>query len=87
VAFARLFLAAPYFAVLDESTSALDVDTELMLYHKLKSVCRTYVSVGHRPQLKEYHTHVLEYIGDGRWIKKQINEIKPNRLRESSLLD
>ena len=87
VAFLRLFLSSPYFAVLDEATSALDVDTERVLYTKLQSTCRSYVSVGHRKQLMEYHTHVLEYAGKGAWIKKRMLEREGPRSRQTSLLD
>lgn len=70
VAFLRLFLRSPYLAVLDEATSALDVQTESILYQKLRSKCSSYISVGHRLQLVEYHSHVLEYSRDGEWIKR-----------------
>ena len=41
------------------------------LYRALKDQgIRTYVSVGHRLQLLQYHTHVLEFTsgGTGQWI-------------------
>ena len=34
---------------------------------QLRSAVGAYVSVGHRTQLLEHHTHVLEYQGDGQW--------------------
>lgn len=82
MAFLRLFLASPHFAILDEATSALDVETERMLYTKLRSCCRSYLSVGHRQQLKEYHTHVLEFAGNGKWIKRSAKDSTERHSRE-----
>ncbi len=67
LAFGRLLLNAPRFAVLDEATSALDVKTEEHLYNLLKKRDLAVISVGHRPTLIEFHSSVLELIGDGRW--------------------
>eukprot|EP00210_Caulerpa_lentillifera_P005222 g4989.t1 len=74
VAFLRLFLRCPYLAILDEATSALDVKTESILYQKLASMCTCYISVGHRLQLVDYHSHVLEYSGKGEWVKRSRSE-------------
>ena len=90
VAFLRLFMADPHFAVLDEATSALDVETERYLYSKLRALCRSYISVGHRLQLIEYHTHILEYIGKGIWVKKRASELvekEVTKQRQNLLLD
>ena len=67
VAFARLLLTQPQYAVLDEATSALDVKNEEHLYHLLQAAELTYVSVGHRPSLVQYHQYVLELAGEGHW--------------------
>ena len=67
LAFGRLLLNAPRFAVLDEATSALDVKTEEYLYELLKKRDLTVVSVGHRPTLIDFHASVLELTGDGNW--------------------
>ena len=67
LAFARLLLNAPHMVVLDEATSALDVATERHLYELL---CRreiSFISVGHRPTLREFHDTVLELDGKGGW--------------------
>lgn len=67
LAFARLLLNAPHMVVLDEATSALDVVTERHLYDLL---CRreiSFISVGHRPTLREFHDTVLELDGKGGW--------------------
>ena len=67
LAFARLFLTKPQYAVLDEATSALDVQNEERLYRLLQAAELTYVSVGHRPSMLQYHQYVLELAGEGRW--------------------
>ncbi|WP_320666611.1 ABC transporter ATP-binding protein/permease [Prochlorococcus sp. MIT 1307] len=67
LAFGRLLLNAPRFAVLDEATSALDVKTEEHLYELLKKRDLAVISVGHRPTLIEFHSTVLELFGDGGW--------------------
>ena len=67
LAFGRLLLNSPRFAVLDEATSALDVATEKHLYNLLKKRDLAVISVGHRPTLIEFHENVLELVGDGKW--------------------
>ena len=67
LAFARLLLSRPRYAVLDEATSALDVTNEAQLYGQLHGSGTTYVSVGHRPSLLAYHDRVLELRGGGDW--------------------
>jgi putative ATP-binding cassette transporter len=65
--FARLLLNSPRFVVLDEATSALDVATEQALYGMLVALDMGFVSVGHRPTLRDYHDTVLELDGTGAW--------------------
>ncbi len=65
--FARLLLNSPRFVVLDEATSALDVVTEQALYGMLVGLDMGFVSVGHRPTLRDYHDIVLELDGTGAW--------------------
>jgi putative ATP-binding cassette transporter len=67
VAFARLLLLRPRYAVLDEATSALDLPSEDRLYRLVVEGGTTLVSVGHRPSLRRYHRAVLELPGDGTW--------------------
>ena len=51
LAFARLFINRPGFAVLDEATSALDRENEAKLYRKLQELNIHYISVGHRSSI------------------------------------
>lgn len=59
LAFARMLLSQPYLVLLDESTSALDEANEAHLYHKIKAVGITYISIGHRGTLYKYHNRIL----------------------------
>ncbi|MFM6357294.1 MAG: ATP-binding cassette domain-containing protein, partial [Planktothrix sp.] len=67
LAFARLLINKPRYAILDEATSALDLKNEELLYQKLDETETTYISVGHRISLLRYHQHVLELMGDQKW--------------------
>jgi ABC-type uncharacterized transport system fused permease/ATPase subunit len=60
LAFARLLVAQPTYAILDESTSALDATNEALLYQRLQATSITYISVGHRSSLKRYHQQILK---------------------------
>ena len=61
LAFARALLYKPRWLFMDESTSALDEETEEALYQVLaaKLPGTTLVSVGHRSTLLRYHQRVL----------------------------
>lgn len=63
----RLLRQKPTLAFLDEATSGVDTTTEEKLYCMLKTTCDCIVSIGHRRELLNYHTHVLECLGDGTW--------------------
>ncbi|HEX2013530.1 MAG TPA: ATP-binding cassette domain-containing protein [Roseateles sp.] len=67
LAFARALLACPDFLFLDESTSALDADTESHLYGLLleRLSATVLVSVAHRPALARFHTHGLSLAAEG----------------------
>jgi len=67
VAFARVLLAAPRFALLDEATSAMDVGNEHSLYQQLAVSGTTLISTGHRPTILKYHAQVLELGDDEGW--------------------
>jgi putative ATP-binding cassette transporter len=67
VAFARVLLVAPRYAILDEATSAMDIANEESLYEQLAATATTLISTGHRPSIKKYHAQVLELAGNGKW--------------------
>jgi len=69
--FARLLLNKPNYAILDEATSALDLGNEERLYQHLQAKGTTFLSVGHRSTLANYHQSVLELSQDKTWQLKQ----------------
>lgn len=68
--FARILLNRPDFAILDEATSALDLANEAKLYDHLRHIGTTFVSVGHRESLSDYHQNTLELGADRTWVLK-----------------
>lgn len=70
LAFARLLLTKPTYALLDEATSALSVLQEQTLYQQLANTHTTYISIGHRPSLLPYHQQVLTLHTDHSWTLK-----------------
>jgi putative ATP-binding cassette transporter len=67
LAFARLLLSKPRYAILDEATSALDLANEQRLYQMLRDTQTTFISVGHRTSLLRYHDYVLKLEPDTSW--------------------
>lgn len=65
LAFGRVLLHRPRLLILDESTSAMDVHAERQMYDLLKEWKLSYISVGHRPTLVEFHDIRLEVRGLG----------------------
>jgi len=71
LAFARLLLTEPRYALLDEATSALDEANEAKLYNELQKTGATYISVGHRSSLLPFHQQVLNLRGNGEWTSSR----------------
>ena len=67
IAFARLFFYKPFLAILDESTSCLSVHEEECFYIYLNRIGVTYLSIGHRETLRQYHKKCLFLKGDAEW--------------------
>ncbi|MFB2836376.1 ABC transporter ATP-binding protein/permease [Floridanema evergladense] len=67
LAFARLVVSRPRFTILDEATSALDLKNEGNLYEQLQQSQATFISVGHRESLFNYHSWVLELTDNSKW--------------------
>lgn len=74
VSFARILLNRPNYVILDEATSALDIENEKRLYHNLLASQTTFISVGHRPTLKQYHQWILELSETQEWTISMNNE-------------
>ena len=82
--FARLLLNKPKYAILDEATSALDLDNEERLYQHLQASGTTFLSVGHRSTLANYHQLVLES-QDKTWqVRQPLVLVKQQELLELS---
>ncbi|WP_332846288.1 ABC transporter ATP-binding protein/permease [Pseudomonas lactucae] len=67
IAFARVLINKPQYLFLDESTSAVDVLTEEVLYSLMSEIGATYISVGHRPSIIRFHNSMLELDQYGGW--------------------
>jgi ABC-type uncharacterized transport system fused permease/ATPase subunit len=59
IGFCRMFYHEPKFVVMDESTSALDIDLEKKCMEMCLLSNITMISVGHRPSLIQYHKQKL----------------------------
>ncbi|XWK89432.1 MAG: ATP-binding cassette domain-containing protein [Phormidium sp.] len=81
LAFARLLVNRPSFTILDEATSALDLKNEGNLYQQLEETKTTFISVGHRETLFDYHQWVLELLQDSTW---QLLTVEDYRLRKAT---
>lgn len=75
LAFARVLVSHPHFIILDEATSALDLKNEENLYRTLQEIKATFISVGHRDSLFQYHQSVLELLPNSSW---RLRETKHN---------
>jgi putative ATP-binding cassette transporter len=84
IAFARVLLSGAKYVILDEATSALDVDNEKCLYALLKARGITFISVGHRPTLAEFHSDMLELKVDGQWATTGLSSPKDSSTKDSS---
>ncbi len=72
LSFARLLLRKPAIAFLDEATSALDEPNEQRLYGLLRKSNVTFISVGHRSTLKDYHDQLLSLKKDATWLLESL---------------
>ncbi len=81
--FARVLLNKPSYTILDEATSALDSENERQLYQQLQAIETTFLSVGHRSSLANYHQLVLQLSQDQSWqIKEPISFVQQPELLE-----
>jgi putative ATP-binding cassette transporter len=82
LAFARLLVNSPSFTILDEATSALDLTNEGILYEQLQTRKTTFISVGHRESLFNYHQWVLELSADSSWELLSVQDYRLKKARE-----
>jgi vitamin B12/bleomycin/antimicrobial peptide transport system ATP-binding/permease protein len=78
--FARLLLNKPSYAILDEATSALDPQNEKQLYQQLQASGMTFLSVGHRESLSDYHQSILDLTATQTWSLKTSQSFTSNTL-------
>jgi vitamin B12/bleomycin/antimicrobial peptide transport system ATP-binding/permease protein len=82
LAFARLLITHPSFTILDEATSALDLKNEANLYQQLQSTKTTYISVGHRESLFNYHQWVVELSQNSSWQLLSVEDYRLQKVNE-----
>jgi putative ATP-binding cassette transporter len=82
LAFARLLVTHPRFTILDEATSALDLKNEGHLYQQLQETKTTFISVGHRESLFNYHQWVLELSQDSSWQLLTVQDYRSQKAKE-----
>lgn len=84
LAFARILITRAKFTILDEATSALDLNNENHLYEKLKATQTTFISVGHRESLLNYHQWVLELSQDSSWQLMSVDDYRRQKTQDST---
>ena len=72
LAFARLLLAKPKYAFLDEATTAVDPRIEANLYRLLQKQTTAYVSITNREALHGFHQILSDVKDDGAWERTEL---------------
>lgn len=84
--FARIMISRPSLVVLDESSSALDLENESDMYKFIDELGVTCISVGNRPSLLAYHDKVLRLEENGSWTVESPETARSKLQSDSSHL-
>lgn len=82
VAMARLFYHRPRYAILDECTSSVTLDTEKVMYDNAKALGITLMTVSHRRSLWKYHSHILQFDGQGHYVFTKLDADRRMKLED-----
>ncbi|ATY66206.1 ABC transporter [Cordyceps militaris] len=82
VAMARLFYHRPKYAILDECTSSVTLETEKIMYDHAKALGITLMTVSHRRSLWKYHTHILQFDGQGHYVFTRLDADRRLKLED-----
>ncbi|KAK0100631.1 hypothetical protein ONS95_007086 [Cadophora gregata] len=82
VAMARLFYNRPKYAILDECTSSVTLEMEKVMYEHAKSLGITLMTVSHRRSLWKYHSKILQFDGQGKYIFTRLDAEKRLKLED-----
>lgn len=82
VAMARLFYHKPRYAILDECTSSVTLDTEKVMYDNAKGLGITLMTVSHRRSLWKYHSRILQFDGQGNYVFTRLDAEKRLQLED-----
>ncbi|KAH7357238.1 ATP-binding cassette sub-family D protein-like protein member 1 [Rhexocercosporidium sp. MPI-PUGE-AT-0058] len=82
VAMARLFYNRPKYAILDECTSSVTLEMEKVMYDHAKALGITLMTVSHRRSLWKYHSKILQFDGQGKYIFTQLDAEKRLKLED-----
>ncbi|KAL2157041.1 hypothetical protein VTH06DRAFT_7529 [Thermothelomyces fergusii] len=82
VAMARLFYHRPRYAILDECTSSVTLETEKVMYDTAKDLGITLMTVSHRRSLWKYHTHILQFDGQGHYVFSKLDAERRMQLED-----
>ncbi|TRX97304.1 hypothetical protein FHL15_001582 [Xylaria flabelliformis] len=82
VAMARLFYHKPRYAILDECTSSVTLETEKVMYDNAKALGITLMTVSHRRSLWKYHSRILQFDGQGNYVFTKLDAEKRLQLED-----